>query len=93
MEPLNRGRLRAEVKLPLILIHTPYGLEFFDKVAKLPLARAYAKFNTFMMPLITILAIFLIVGSLAVIFSNSAARGDIRQVGPTANLLIPGLNP
>jgi membrane-associated protease RseP (regulator of RpoE activity) len=93
LEPQKKNRLRAEVKLPLILIHTPYGLEFFDKVSKSSVARAYAKFNTFLMPVITVLAIFLIIGSLAVIFSNATARQDIRGVGPAANLLIPGLNP
>jgi membrane-associated protease RseP (regulator of RpoE activity) len=45
------------------------------------------------MPLITVLAIFLIIGSLAVLFANSEARAGIRGVGPQANLLIPGLNP
>jgi membrane-associated protease RseP (regulator of RpoE activity) len=45
------------------------------------------------MPLITALAIFLIIGSLVAIFSNAAAREGMRGVGPQANLLIPGLNP
>lgn len=85
--------MRAEVKLPLILIHTPFGLDFFDKAAKAPGAKAWAKVNTYFMPIITVLAIFLILGSLAVLFSNSEARAGIRGVGPQANLLIPGLNP
>ena len=45
------------------------------------------------MPIITALAIFLIIGSLMVLFANSAARQGVASVGPTANLLIPGLNP
>lgn len=89
----QKNRLRAEVKLPLILIHTPYGLKFFDRVAKWPGARLYAAANTYLMPVITALAIFLIVGSLMVMFSNAAAREGIRGVGISANLLIPGINP
>lgn len=81
------------MKFPLILIHTPYGLNFFDKVAGNKIARVYAKFNTYLMPLITALAIFLIVGSLMVLFSNGAAREGVRDIGPQSNLLIPGLNP
>ncbi|HEX6561825.1 MAG TPA: M50 family metallopeptidase [Nitrososphaera sp.] len=92
MEKQER-KVRAEVKLPLILIHTPFGLDFFDRVAKMPGAKAWAKVNTYFMPLITVLAIFLIIGSLAVLFANSEARAGIRGVGPQANLLIPGLNP
>lgn len=89
----QQRKVRAEVKLPLILIHTPFGLDFFDRVAKAPGAKAWASVNTYFMPLITVLAIFLIVGSLAILFANSEARAGIRGVGPQANLLIPGLNP
>lgn len=81
------------MKFPLILIHTPYGLNFFDKVASLKIAKVYANFNTYFMPLITALAVFLIVGSLMVLFSNGAAREGVRDIGPQSNLLIPGLNP
>jgi membrane-associated protease RseP (regulator of RpoE activity) len=89
----QKNRVRAEVKLPLILIHTPFGLEFFDKVAKWRAAKVYADFNTYLMPAITALAIFLIIGSLMIMFSNASARGAVAGVGPQANLLIPGLNP
>lgn len=87
------NRVRAEIKFPLILIHTPYGLSFFDKIASSKVAKIYARFNTYLMPLITALAIFLIVGSLMVLFSNGAAREGVRDIGPQSNLLIPGLNP
>jgi membrane-associated protease RseP (regulator of RpoE activity) len=92
LEQQKKG-LRAEVKLPLILIHTPFGLEFFDRVAKWRAAKFYADFNTYLMPAITALAIFLIVGSLMILIVNSAAREGVARIGPQANLLIPGLNP
>ncbi|HEX2614453.1 MAG TPA: site-2 protease family protein [Nitrososphaera sp.] len=88
----QKNRVRAEVKLPLILIHTPFGLAFFDRVAKSRVAKVYADFNTYLMPAITALAIFLIIGSLMVLFANSTARESVAAAGPTANLLIPGLN-
>lgn len=53
----------------------------------------YADFNTYLMPVITGLAIFLIIGSLMIMFSNASAREGVRGVGLQANLLIPGLNP
>lgn len=89
----EQKKIRAEVKFPLILIHTPFGLSFFDKVAKTSAARYYAKFNTYFMPVITALAIFLIVGSMMVMLSSAAAREGVRGIGPQGNLLIPGLNP
>lgn len=89
----QKGKVRAEVKLPLILIHTPFGLDFFDRVAKWRIAKVYADFNTYFMPAITALAVFLIVGSLAIMFANATARDAVEGVGIRANLLIPGLNP
>ncbi|WP_337861949.1 M50 family metallopeptidase [Nitrososphaera sp.] len=89
----QQRKVRAEVKLPLILIHTPFGLDFFDRAARWPGAKAWASVNTYFMPVITALAIFLIVGSLAVLFANENAREGVRGAGPQANLLIPGLNP
>ena len=89
----QKNKVRAEVKLPLILIHTPFGLEFFDRVAKWRAAKFYADFNTYLMPAITGLAIFLVIGSLMIMFANATARDNVAQVGIRANLLIPGLNP
>ena len=85
--------INYELKLPLILIHTPFGLRFFDVVAKSSVGKIYASFNIYLMPLITALAVFLILGSLLVLFSNDSAREGIREIGPQGNLLIPGLNP
>lgn len=89
----QQRKVRAEVKLPLILIHTPFGLDFFDRVARWPGAKTWARFNTYLMPIITTLAIFLIVGSLAILVANADARQNVGNIEPTANLLIPGLNP
>jgi membrane-associated protease RseP (regulator of RpoE activity) len=90
----QQKRVRVEVKLlVLILIHTPFGLEFFDRLAKTRAAKLYAKFNTYLMPAITVLAIFLVIGSLMVMFANAQAREGVRGAGFAANLLIPGFNP
>lgn len=85
--------INYELKLPLILIHTPFGLRFFDVVANSSVGKIYASFNIYLMPLITALAVFLILGSLLVLFSNDSEREGIREIGPQGNLLIPGLNP
>jgi Zn-dependent protease len=83
----------VERKFVLFLIHTPFGLSFFDKIAKTRAARIYSEFSTFLMPLITALAIVLFFIGLTSMLSNSAAREGVRDIGPQANLLIPGLNP
>jgi membrane-associated protease RseP (regulator of RpoE activity) len=83
----------VERKFVLFLIHTPFGLSFFDKIAQTRAARIYSEFSTFLMPLITVLAIVLFFIGLTSMLSNSAAREGVRDIGPQANLLIPGLNP
>lgn len=89
----KENRTRVERKFVLFLIHTPFGLDLFDKLANTRAGRIYARFNVYLMPLITALALFLIVSSLVIVTSNSAARVGTRSLGPQANLLIPGLNP
>jgi len=89
----QQSKIKFDLHLPLILIHTPYGLKFFDRISQTSAARFYAKFNTYLMPLITIMALFLIIGSVAALFSSETVREGARGVGPQANLLIPGLNP
>lgn len=94
LEQQKNSRMRVELKgFVLILIHTPFGLKFFDKVAKWRISKLYAQFNTYLIPAITGLAIFLILGSLMIMFGDAQAREGIRGVGPAANLLIPGFNP
>ena len=45
------------------------------------------------MPIITVIAIVLVVGSLVTILSNVSVREFARGIGPQGNLLIPGINP
>lgn len=89
----QQNKVRVERKLVLFLIHTPFGISFFDKIAKTRAARVYSEFSTYLMPLITALAIILFFIGLTSMLSNSAAREGVREIGPQANLLIPGLNP
>jgi Zn-dependent protease len=77
----------------LILIHTPFGLKFFDWVAETKAARIYARFNRYLMPVITALAIVLVIGGLMTIISNEPAREASRDLGPRSIFLIPGVNP
>ena len=89
----QQSKIKFDVKLPLILIHTPFGLKFFDKIAQTKAAKFYARFTTYLMPIITALALFLIIGGIIALFSSPVAREGVRGIGPQSNLLIPGLNP
>ena len=89
----QHSKIKFDVKLPLILIHTPFGLKFFDNIARTRAAKFYAKFNTYLMPLITAMALFLILGAIITLFTSENVREGARGIGPQSNLLIPGLNP
>ncbi|HEX2067241.1 MAG TPA: M50 family metallopeptidase [Nitrososphaeraceae archaeon] len=75
------------------MIHTPFGLKFFDWIARTKAARIYARFNRYLMPVITALAIVLVIGGLMTIISNEPAREASRDLGPRSIFLIPGVNP
>jgi membrane-associated protease RseP (regulator of RpoE activity) len=96
-EESKEGKIRVERKFILILIHTPFGLHFFDWAANTALARLYAKFNIYLMPVITALAIILISYGLISMLSNPGIRAGEREQGIPHTiqslLLIPGLNP
>jgi Zn-dependent protease len=77
----------------LFLVHTPYGLKFFDWAARTNAGKFYAKSNRYLMPFITALAIILVIGGLLTIISNEPAREASRDLGPRSIFLIPGLNP
>jgi len=75
------------------LLHTPFGLKFFDYIAKTRIAKAYARANTYLMPVITAIAILLIIGGISTLITNVSLREDVRAIGPRGNFLIPILNP
>jgi Zn-dependent protease len=95
----QQNKIRVDVKylfnkIPfLYLIHTPYGLKFFDWAARTKAARIYARFNTYLMPLITALILFLLITSVMVMVSQPSIRESSRDLGPRSLLLIPILNP
>ena len=53
---LKSTGIRVDVfkPFPLILIHTPFGLKFFDSLAKTRPAKVYARLNVYLMPIITV---------------------------------------
>jgi Zn-dependent protease/transcriptional regulator with XRE-family HTH domain len=95
----QQNKIRVEAKyvfkfIPyLILIHTPFGLKFFDWIARTNAAKFYAKSNRYLMPFITALAIVLVIGGLMNIILNEPAREASRDLGPRSIFLIPGVNP
>ena len=95
----QQKKIRVEVKyifkyIPiLILIHTPFGMKFFDWVAGTNAAKIYAKSNRYLMPLITALMLFLLISFVIAIVSFAPAREITRDLGPRSIFLIPILNP
>src|SRR6185503_1964391 len=78
---------------PLILLHTPFGLKFFDYVGKTTAAKIYARANTYLMPFLTAIILFFLITSIANLITSDSSREGLRDIGPRANLLIPVINP
>lgn len=84
---------RFEFKFPLLIFRTRAFLYFFDKVGSSRLSRLASIVAIIIVPLVAIIALYLVFNSFFVLLSNPEAGEVIREVGPGAYILLPGVNP
>lgn len=84
---------RFEFKFPLLIFRTQAFLDFFDKVGSSRLSRLASIVAIIIVPLVAIIALYLVFNSFFVLLSNPEAGEVIRDVGPGAYILLPGVNP
>ncbi|MEM4473607.1 MAG: site-2 protease family protein [Candidatus Bathyarchaeia archaeon] len=82
-----------EFKFPLLIFRTRAFLYFFDKVGSFCLSRLASIIAVIIVPLVAIIALYLVFNSFFVLLSNPEAGEVIRDVGPGAYILLPGVNP
>jgi len=82
-----------EVKFPLIFIRTKRGIQLMERLGRMKSTRVLAWILLVIVPISAVLFMFLIVNVLIRFLSDPFARSFIRDLGPQANFLIPGLNP
>jgi len=90
-----RSRLssRVEVQFPFILIRTKMGLSLMDRLGRTTFSKKIGLVFTIIMPFLGAVMIYLLVSYIGNVLSNPNVGRVIRELGPTANILLPGLNP
>ncbi|MEM1554860.1 MAG: hypothetical protein QXJ72_08270, partial [Thermoproteota archaeon] len=83
----------VEVQFPFILIKTKRGLSLIDKLGKTWFLKKIGFLFTIVMPFLGAVMIYFLTSSLSNILNNPEVSKAIRELGPAANILLPGLNP
>ncbi|MDW8033584.1 MAG: site-2 protease family protein [Nitrososphaerota archaeon] len=82
-----------EIQFPFILIRTKIGLSLIEKLGKTRPFRKIGFASTIVMPFLGAIMIYFLISSIINILDNPQLSKVLRELGPAANILLPGLNP
>lgn len=84
---------RVEFSFPLLTVRTKVFSGVFDKLGSFGFSRYASWVALFIVPVVAAVGLVLFVGSLYALIMNPAIGEITRELGPTAFLLLPGINP
>jgi hypothetical protein len=82
----------VDFKFPLLTVRTKRFAPIFDKLGATRGARYISWLFLALVPLVAGIALYLIVGSLISLINNPAVGQVVKEIGPGALLLLPGIN-
>jgi membrane-associated protease RseP (regulator of RpoE activity) len=83
----------VDFKFPMLTVRTKWFAPIFDKLGATRGARYISWLFLALVPLVAGIALYLIVGSLISLINNPAVGQVVKEIGPGALLLLPGINP
>jgi membrane-associated protease RseP (regulator of RpoE activity) len=83
----------VDFKFPMLTVRTKRFAPIFDKLGATRGARYISWLFLALVPLVAGIALYLIVGSLISLINNPAVGQVVKEIGPGALLLLPGINP
>jgi|YelNatPaOPRAMG01_1025707.scaffolds.fasta_scaffold103589_1 membrane-associated protease RseP (regulator of RpoE activity) len=83
----------VEVQFPFILIRTKIGLSLMDRLGRTRLSKKIGFIFTIIMPFLGAVMIYLLFNSVNNMLTRPDVSRMIRELGPAANILLPGVNP
>lgn len=92
-QPTEEKEKTVDFNFPLLTLRTKRFSFIFDKLGKTRGAKYIAWVFLALIPIIAVLALFLITGSLIALLNNPAAGQTIKDLGPGSILMLPGINP
>jgi membrane-associated protease RseP (regulator of RpoE activity) len=83
----------VDFKFPMLTVRTKRFAPIFDKLGAMRGARYISWLFLAMVPLVAGIALYLIIGSLIALINNPAVGQVVKEMGPGAILMLPGINP
>ena len=84
---------RIEFNFPMLIVRTKRFAAIFDKLGSLRSSRYFSWLGLILVPFVAGIALYLLVNSLIGLLSNPGVGQVVRDLGPGAILLLPGINP
>ncbi len=84
---------RIEFNFPMFTIRIRVLNRIYDRLGAFRAARPVSWAALITVPIVAGLGLYLILNSISILLLNPAAREIGRELGPTAHILIPGINP
>ena len=82
-----------EFNFPILILRTQRFTKFFDRLGTLRLSRIVSWLSPIIVPVVAVIGLYLLLGSLLTLLGTPAVREISRTFGPGAYLLLPGVNP
>lgn len=83
----------VEFNFPILVLRTQKFTRFFDKLGALRISRIISWVSPIIVPVVAVIGLYMLVGSLLALIGTPAVREISRTLGPGAYLLLPGINP
>ncbi|MGB9718251.1 MAG: site-2 protease family protein [Thermoproteota archaeon] len=83
----------VEVQFPFVLIRTRIGLTLMDRMGETWFSRRMGLISLVVMPFLGAVMVYLLLNAINNMLSNPSVSRVLRELGPAANILLPGVNP
>jgi membrane-associated protease RseP (regulator of RpoE activity) len=84
---------RIKFTFPMLMVRTKVFNGFFDRLGSLRASRMIAWISLIIVPIVAGIGLYLICSNLFTLLWEPLVREGVRELGPGAYLLVPGLNP
>ena len=89
----QKEQRRVEFNFPLLTVRTKMFNSVFDKLGSYRASKWFSRLAVVIVPIVAGLGLYLLINSLLNMLMTPAAREVSRELGPSAYLLLPGINP
>jgi len=89
----KKEQRRVEFNFPLLTLRTKMFNGVFDKLGSFRASRLFSRIAVVIVPIVAGIGLYLLINSLINLLWTPAVREISRELGPSAYLLLPGINP